>query len=54
MLKKCLKKFMLKEKPVGKALVVKVYEEVCHRRELWSRQRAQEAWFKQGKSRSQK
>ncbi|MBA0802957.1 hypothetical protein Gohar_013212 [Gossypium harknessii] len=33
MLKKCLKKFVLKEKPVGKTLVAEVSKEVCHRRE---------------------
>ncbi|MBA0730209.1 hypothetical protein Golax_023156 [Gossypium laxum] len=53
MLKKCPKKSVLKEKPVGKALVAEVSEEVCHRRERWSIQRAQEVWFEQGKSRSQ-
>ncbi|MFQ6649623.1 hypothetical protein Gotur_022951 [Gossypium turneri] len=53
MLKKCPKKFVLKEKSVGKALVLEVSEEVCHQRERWSRQGAQEAWFEQGKSRSQ-
>ncbi|MBA0880881.1 hypothetical protein Goshw_011461 [Gossypium schwendimanii] len=33
MLKKCLKKSALKEKPVGKALVAKVSKKVCHRGE---------------------
>ncbi|MBA0858513.1 hypothetical protein Goshw_027456, partial [Gossypium schwendimanii] len=53
MLKKCLKKFALKEKLVGKVLVVEVYDDVCHRRGRWSKQGAQEAWLEQGKSRSQ-
>ncbi|MFQ6652000.1 hypothetical protein Gotur_024079, partial [Gossypium turneri] len=53
MLKKCPKKSALKEKPVGTALVAEMSEEVCHRGERWSRQGAQEAWFKQGKSQSQ-
>ncbi|MBA0880436.1 hypothetical protein Goshw_011627 [Gossypium schwendimanii] len=38
MLKKCLKKFALKEKPVGKALVAEVSKKVCHQGERWSRQ----------------
>ncbi|MBA0878073.1 hypothetical protein Goshw_029859 [Gossypium schwendimanii] len=50
MLEKCLKKFVLKEKSIGKALVPEVSEEVCHRRGRWSRQGAQEDWFEQGKS----
>ncbi|MBA0727527.1 hypothetical protein Golax_000506 [Gossypium laxum] len=54
MLKKCLKKFALKEKLVSKALVAEVPEEICHRRERWSRQGAQKAWFEQKKSQSQK
>ncbi|MFQ6636179.1 hypothetical protein Gotur_013949 [Gossypium turneri] len=33
MLKKCPKKSTLKEKPVDKALVAEVFEEVCHRGE---------------------
>ncbi|MBA0879566.1 hypothetical protein Goshw_026374 [Gossypium schwendimanii] len=33
MLKKCLKKSVLKENPVGKAFVAEVSEEVFHRRE---------------------
>ncbi|MBA0880542.1 hypothetical protein Goshw_011999 [Gossypium schwendimanii] len=50
MLKKCLRKYVLKEKPVGKALVTEVSEKVYHRGERWGRQEAQEAWFEQGKS----
>ncbi|MBA0880608.1 hypothetical protein Goshw_001262 [Gossypium schwendimanii] len=36
---------VLKEKPVGKALVAELFEEACHRRGRRSRKRAQEAWF---------
>ncbi|MFQ6625662.1 hypothetical protein Gotur_006374 [Gossypium turneri] len=43
MLKKCLKKSVLKEKPVGKALVAEVSEKICCRGERRSRQGAQEA-----------
>ncbi|MFQ6643685.1 hypothetical protein Gotur_017712 [Gossypium turneri] len=50
MLKKCPRKSALKEKPVVKALVAEVSEEVCHRGERWSKQGAQEAGFKQGKT----